>query len=163
MLHWGADAQSRSTLSAQQFLWFWVQGHKLHSPKGLEEVSIQKPQTFAQHWTVILGICILDHEQELVTDHGETKETHSFYRGGHTYHSGRPSVSLSACQQCGRGRGTEGDCHFRETCVCDSCFTCCSGRVNHCWDGVQEQTRSTMGSNRLSLPRGHFIPVHPWA
>lgn len=133
---------------------------------GLEKTYIPKPQMFLGHWTDILESCVLDHEKELVKDHGVINTNPLFLLG-------RMHITLQGGPQClcllpsngGRGRRTEGKCHFREACVCErhTCFLYCLGRVNQCWDIVQEQTRSIRSRNWLSFPQGHWVPAYPWA
>lgn len=72
---------------------------------------------FLRHWTDVLECCVLDHEKELVKDHGETNSNPFFLRG-------RMHITLQA-PQCpcllptngGRGRGQKANA-ISGKCVC---------------------------------------------
>ena len=89
---------------------------------GLQKTSVPKSHMFLWYWTTSFEICVLDHEEELVKDHGETNANPSFLlrrrtiklQGGPQCHCLLPSIG-------GRGKETEGKCHFREVCVWHMC------------------------------------------
>lgn len=142
------QGQSRSTRSAQQVVCFGVdstlqrerllfQSHKCSRDIGQlswRSVSLPRGRGSEDRGRVSADLSFL------------LGRTHAKLQGGPQCHCLLPSNG-------GGGGGTE--C----VSVCDTHLFSLQLRVNQCWDRVQQQT----SSSRLSLPGGHFTPVHPRA